>query len=368
VKNWFLWAVAVSAVACGPLETDGLQPDGALAPPQAGPEQAVEVGKPVPVRPPLEPNVMMGNELPPKPAHSLGMAPALTWTVSLTASPNYLWPTQYATLTATANQDVGPTPYYIRIWDGQAGVYLASCGTGKTCTATVTRPQITFTSFAAVIEDSSGYGQASTYNHDVYWHGVELALSASPTTVAVGGTTTLTATANQDVGPSPFYIEIFDTTTGTFVKSCGSGTSCSVPVSQATAGTHAYQAFLMPYGTAYPPAAVQETTSTSYVTWGTSGYSISLYADSSTYSTATVTATASINVGPTAYYIQIFSENGTRIAICGSGTTCTTQYAPTGAGGGTLVAFISANSTTLPPLNAQASSNLATTYLIIPPK
>jgi hypothetical protein len=360
MKNWFLLAVAASAVACGgPLETDALEPEG-----------AAEMGKPVPVRPPLAPNVTEGDALPPKPTHSLASpstAQALTWTVTLTASPNYLWPTQYATLTATANQDVGPTPYYIRIWDGEAGVYLATCSSGTTCTASVTRPHVDFTSFAAVVADSAGYSQAATYNHDVYWHGAELALSASPTTVAVGGTSTLTATTNQDVGPSPFYVELFDTTTGTFLKSCGSGTSCSVQVSQAAASTHAYQAFLMPYGTTYPPAGVQETTPTSYVTWGTSGYSISLSATASTYSTATVTATASINVGPTAYYIQIFDENGTRIAVCSTGSTCTTQYQPSSAGS-TLVAFISANSTTLPPLNVQASSNLATSTLLIPPK
>jgi len=56
----------------------------------------------------------------------------------------------------------------------------------------------------------------------------------------------VTATTTADVGPSPFYIEIFDTTTATLVKACGLGTSCAAPVSQAAASTHAYQAFLSP--------------------------------------------------------------------------------------------------------------------------
>jgi hypothetical protein len=323
----------------------------------------VEGGKPVPVAPPVQPGVTLGSELPLKAALAPGMRSAsTTWTVSMTATSSYLWPTQYTTLTATANQDVGPTPYYIRIWDGQS--YIASCGSGTTCSVSVTRPNITFTSFTAVIQDSAGYAQAYSLQYDVYWHGAELALSPSPTTVAVGASTTLTATTNQDIGPSPFYVEIFDTATGTLLKTCGYGTSCSVQVSQAAAGVHTYQAFLSQFSSTFPPAGLQESTPISYVTWASTGWSVSLSAPSITDSVETVTATANANVGPTPYYIQIFDENGTRIGYCGSGSSCSVQFQPS-TSGNNLVAFISSLSTTLPPLNTQASSNVVTTELVI---
>src|SRR3954464_8353149 len=45
-----------------------------------------------------------------------------------------------------------------------------------------------------------------------------LDLAASANYVLVGGSATLTATYSTDVGPTPYYIEIFDHTTGTMVK------------------------------------------------------------------------------------------------------------------------------------------------------
>lgn len=82
--------------------------------------------------------------------------------------------------------------------------------------------------------------------------------------------------------------------------------------------------------------------------------------------TETVTASASVDVGPTRYYIEIFSEErGTRLAVCGSGTTCSAQFSgnpyPEN-----LVAFISSYSTDLPPYNTQASSNTVAATVIIP--
>src|SRR5260370_27267266 len=76
-----------------------------------------------------------------------GMAPASAappppWTTTITASPQTLWPTQNSTIVVTANGDVGPTPYYIRIYDTSTTTttLLASCGTGTTCSVSVTRP------------------------------------------------------------------------------------------------------------------------------------------------------------------------------------------------------------------------------------
>jgi hypothetical protein len=46
-----------------------------------------------------------------------------------------------------------------------------------------------------------------------------------------GDTVSLTAYTNRDVGPSPYYIEIVDQTTGITVNTCGTGTSCQADVS-----------------------------------------------------------------------------------------------------------------------------------------
>jgi hypothetical protein len=75
-----------------------------------------------------------------------------------------------------------------------------------------------------------------------------------------------------------------------------------------------------------------------------------------------VTATANANVGPTPYYIEIFDENtGSRLAVCGSGTTCSLSFTPS-LYGSNLVAFISGSGATLPPPGIVASSNVVTTY------
>ncbi len=198
------------------------------------------------------------------------------------------------------------------------------------------------------------------------WQGVFLSLAASPTTLPVGATTTLTATTSTDIGPSPFFTEIFDATTGTRIGVCGTGTSSSVTASQSVATTHSYIAYLSNDTASYPPTGIQATSRSSYVTWSSSGWSISLTAPSSTLSSETVTATANADVGPTPYWIQIFDENGTRIGLCGSGTTCSITFTPSYQGD-VLVAFVSSDDLNLPPANIQASSNVVTTYEAIIP-
>jgi hypothetical protein len=59
--------------------------------------------------------------------------------VTLAASSAYATLGQSVTLTATTNTDVGPTPYYITIYSETTGADLATCGSGITCTATVTQ-------------------------------------------------------------------------------------------------------------------------------------------------------------------------------------------------------------------------------------
>jgi hypothetical protein len=327
--------------------------------------------KPAPARPSTSPGAATGTAIPAKPQGRHENRPLTPWTVTLTATPNLLWPTQYTTLTATASTNVGPTPYYLRIYDLTAGTYIVTCATGTTCTTPVTQPAPTTHLYEAVISYSSASyppagQQAASGETGVSWQGTDLTLAASPATVAVGATSTLTATTSQNIGPSPFWTEIFDTTTGTMIAACGYGTTCTATITQPAATTHAYIAYLSANSTAYPPASIQETSTLSFITWSNLGWQVSLSAPASTYGSETVTATASGNVLPTPYYIEIFNQNGTRLAESGSGTTCTATFTPTTAGSN-LVAFISSYSTTFPPPGIVATSNEITSYLRIIP-
>lgn len=59
------------------------------------------------------------------------------FSISLATSSTYPYAGQSATVTATTNADVGPTPYYITIYSETTGAELAICGSGTTCSATV---------------------------------------------------------------------------------------------------------------------------------------------------------------------------------------------------------------------------------------
>ena len=55
-------------------------------------------------------------------------------------------------------------------------------------------------------------------------------ISANPTILPVGSVSILTATVNRDVGPTPYFIRIYEG--NSVIRSCGSGTSCSVNVTK----------------------------------------------------------------------------------------------------------------------------------------
>ncbi len=290
-------------------------------------------------------------------------AAALAYTAGISASSTYLWPQQYSTITASTNQDVGPTPYYLSIYDATAGNYIKICPSGTSCSMAVTFPNATthvyrsYVSYYPTTNPPAGQ-QAVSGSLSVTWRSISVSLAASPTTVGINANSTLTATASADVTPSPFYIQIYDATTGTRLNYCGFSVTCSASVSQAVATTHRYIAYVSNYSTAYPPAGIQATSNSSYVTWTASNYRISLGSTTPSYGHRTLTAYSNINVLPTPYYIQIFNlRTGARIAVCGSGTTCSTTVS-LAFGKTDFVAFTSSYSTTIPPLNTQANSNI----------
>jgi len=96
---------------------------------------------------------------------------------------------------------------------------------------------------AAALCCYSGVAQAATA-HPATGNGFTVSLAASSTDPYVGTPVTLTATANTDVGPTPYFITIYDQTTGAELAICGTGLTCSATVSESTTGTQRFEAFI----------------------------------------------------------------------------------------------------------------------------
>lgn len=319
-------------------------------------------------------------EFVPKPAHTGQQAvrPMTAWSIYMTASSTRPWGTQSVTFTATTNTDVGPTPYYIVIW--QDNSILARCGTGTTCSVSASFPTPQTHGYEAAIErydgsdtqvfypDTGGFTSCGGQAICVEWHGVSFTTSVGYATLPLNGVTTVTATASEDVGPSPFFIDIFDTTTGTLVGSpCGYGTTCSATVSQSAAATHKYVAYLADPDSTYLPGRVQSTSSPSWVTWAPGGWQLSLSGPTLTTAFAQLTVTANENLSGTPYSIEVFDDNtGTLKGSCNSGTTCTLNVNPDQWGDNKFVAFVSSAGSAFPPAGIQASSNVIDVTINVP--
>lgn len=200
--------------------------------------------------------------------------------------------------------------------------------------------------------------------------GVTLHLIASPTTLLTGQSSTLIATASSNLFVNQRYIRIYDTTGGVMTPvnsphSCKFGLPCSVSVTQPLLATHRYRARLE--NVSGNPDAGSDS-NTSYVTWTGSNWQLFLSAGAGPNPfSATLSATANHDVGPTPYYISIFKEDGpnrtagTLLASCGSGTTCVTVVSAD-CPFSDYVAFLTPYPQSSVQVSIQASSNIMTVY------
>ena len=98
---------------------------------------------------------------------------------------------------------------------------------------------------AAVTALSCGTGVAqAAAARPAAGNGFTVSLAASSTDPYVGTAVTLTVTANTDVGPTPYYITIYDETTGAELAVCGTGITCSATVSESATGSQQFGAFI----------------------------------------------------------------------------------------------------------------------------
>lgn len=181
----------------------------------------------------------------------------------ITVSAHDVSPGTGVTVTATTSLDVGPTPYYTQIYDMTTGARIAVCGSGTVCSQTTSYQVPHFGRFEAFVGDNSfsppppnsqggGSGEA-----DVAWNAIDVTLSGLvvfPSSTQYGFV--LTANSAVDVGPTPYYIEIFNITTGAEVASCGSGTSCSGSQVLPMGPSYIFQAFVT-NSTATAPTSFQ---------------------------------------------------------------------------------------------------------------
>src|SRR5258708_17205690 len=130
---------------------------------------------------------------------------------NITATATDVTPGTAVTVTSTTSFDVGPTPYWSQIYDLSTNTRVAICGSGTTCSATITRSTPSFGRFEAFLGAVSNTApppsnQGASGEIDVAWNAIDVHLSAtasvvSSTQVAV----TLTAVPGIDVGPTPYW-------------------------------------------------------------------------------------------------------------------------------------------------------------------
>ena len=279
------------------------------------------------------------------------------WTITAYANPNALAPGVATNIHAVANMDVGPTPYYIEIFDSTSGQFLNYCYTGATCDSYPSQSSPTthtFTAYVSYYGNPPGYVQASS-SVNVTW--LSVSLSRSTCCIGTGGTITVTATANTNVGPTPWYIEIFDYYSHGRVTYCYTGSSCSYNVSSGSAGSRTFIAFVSGLYTNYPPTSTQATSGAVTVTWVV----VSLSASPQYMSaggTTTLTATANADISASPYYIEIYNaSNHTYLFNCATGSVCRWNVSYGTATAQNYVAYISRSGITWPPPDVQALSN-----------
>ena len=259
------------------------------------------------------------------------------------------------TLTATANQDVCPTPYGMSIFDASTGVELVHTGCGTTLSTTISQASAETQRYVALICNSGGANaQADSSPVLVTWSqpsnttsGVPVVNSVSPVSGPSGGGATVTITGSNLTGASGVSFGSVPATNFT-VSSDTSITATSPALATSTVDVtvaNANGASATSVGDEFTP------------TYANGGYGVTLTTSNSSPSvgaTVTLTATSNQDVCPTPYGITIMdASTGTQVAHTGCGTTLSTTVSQSQATTQRYVAMISNSG----GANAQADSS-----------
>jgi hypothetical protein len=148
-----------------------------------------------------------------------------------------------------------------------------------------------------------------------------VSLQADRTSLDIGQTATLTATASGLVDDTGYAVDLVDGADH-LVARCGTGTQCSAHVTRATPTTVTYRAYIEK-GTL---TGIHAKSGPSIITWlRPPPTSVTLTASQTSVSILTkvqLTATASSTVSGTGYALDIVDNTNTRVLHCISGATC----------------------------------------------
>jgi murein DD-endopeptidase MepM/ murein hydrolase activator NlpD len=192
--------------------------------------------------------------------------PPQSWQIGMSINPPSPTAGQTVTIRATSSYDVAPTPYFIVVL--KDGVPLVRCGGGTTCSATATATQAESHAFTSVVGDWDGVSNvlARAGPSQVSWaappQSWTVALQASTLQLTAGESVRLTATANRDVSPTPYWIVI--QRDGQPLVSCGGGATCTTTTTAASPESHSFTAVI---GNQSGTADIVARTNGASVTW-----------------------------------------------------------------------------------------------------
>ena len=285
---------------------------------------------------------------------------SVTWAYTLSLSANTTSTNPYQSVLLTAQSNAPSYQAYINIVDTTTGQVVQSCWWSSGCSVWVSQSQITTQNYQADIgswQEPPAQATSVSNRVAVTWQ-YSVTLNASPTQVAAGNATTLTATASGYV--FNYSINIVDTTTGQVVGSCWYTTSCTVTVTHYAAQTDTFEADVGSYDQA--PSSATSVSSPVSVTW--SALTVTLAASNVTPSAGnnvTLTATTNGNVG--SHYINIVdTTTGQVVNWCWSGNSCAVNVSNNQATTQTYQADVGASWNTTPSQAIAASSAVTVTW------
>lgn len=149
--------------------------------------------------------------------------------VKLTATAHTIPLGSTTVITATTGSDVGTGPHYTQIFDAETGQKVATCGTGTTCSATVSNPHTfsdtrKFVAYVGAFSATAPPPQTVGTSKPAWvtWSNAGYTITLAP----FGGQ--IRAVTNKSVTGFGL-IEIHNVNTGDVVAWCHTGTTCSTP-------------------------------------------------------------------------------------------------------------------------------------------
>jgi hypothetical protein len=286
----------------------------------------------------------------------------------LTTTKTTLNTNESATLTATANQSMNNSGYYLSIFDQTTGNRVCTTTSYATIGCNVGWSQNPHTYIAYVANGATTAPpadvQATSNTVTLSPAAFTVTLTTTKTMLNTNESATLTATANQSMTTSSgLYLSIFDQTTGNRVcyTTSSSTTGCNVGWKQIP---HTYIAYVANGATTAPPADIQASSNTATVS--PAAFTVTLTTTKTSLSTgqsATLTATANQSMTiSSGLYLSIFDQTtGNRVCYTTSSSTtgCNVSWHQTPH---TYIAYVGGGATTPPPADIQATSNRVTIF------